>query len=66
MEEFFEGADVARKRLVTPGTIRKDADAGRLRIAARTARGGRLYLQEDVDEYLLECETRRKAQGRRS
>ena len=64
-DQFLEGADVARQRGVTPGMIRKDAAAGRLRVAARTARGGRLYRPEDVDEYLRECEARRTNRAQR-
>jgi len=58
MDEFLEGADVARIRGVTPGMVRRDAEAQRLRTAARTARGGRLYRTEDVATYVRECEAR--------
>lgn len=66
MDEFLEGADVARTRGVTPGMIRRDAETGRLRTAARTARGGRLYRTEDVAAYVLECEARRAARAEKS
>jgi hypothetical protein len=58
-DRFLEGADVARERGVTPGMVRRDAEMGRLRTAAKTVRGGRLYRIEDVRAYVRECEARR-------
>jgi len=65
MDEFLEGADVARRRGVTPGMVRRDAETGRLQTAARTARGSRLYRAEDVNAYLMACEARRAARANR-
>ena len=65
MDEFFESADVARERGVTPEVVRRHAKAGRLRVAARTARGGRLYRAEDVQEYIRLCEDRALARSRK-
>lgn len=65
MDEFLEGADVARTRGVTPGMVRRDAQVGLLRTAARTARGGRLYLPEDVAAYVRDCEARRAARAQK-
>jgi hypothetical protein len=66
VDEFLEGADVARVRGVTPGMVRRDAQAGRLRTAGRTARGGRLYRAEDIEAYVRECEARRAARASRT
>ena len=65
MDEFLENADAARARGVTPGMVRRDAEAGLLRTAARTARGVRLYRREDVDAYVAERHARRAARADR-
>jgi hypothetical protein len=46
---FLEAGDVARALDVTPATVRVMARDGRLRVAATTARGGRLFLATDVE-----------------
>ena len=49
MEVFLEAADVARSLKLVPATIRWLARIGRLRVAARTARGVNLFRPEDVE-----------------
>jgi predicted site-specific integrase-resolvase len=51
MEIFLETADVAKEVGVVPATIRQHADAGRIRVAASTKRGSRLFLRSDVENY---------------
>lgn len=56
--QYLEAADAARFVGVSPATINAAADRGRLTIAARTCRGSRLYLREDVEAFAA----RRQAQ----
>jgi hypothetical protein len=56
--EFLESADVALLIERTPAAVNAAADAGRLRIAARTRRGTRLFVLEDVRTYLAAREPR--------
>src|SRR5258708_24895060 len=44
---FLEVADVARQEGIVTATVRKDVAAGHLRVAARTARGTRLFRPKD-------------------
>jgi hypothetical protein len=58
--EFLESADVARMTGLTPASVNLAADAGRIRVSARTLRGGRLFTREDVERFAAE----RAARGR--
>jgi len=51
MTEYLTPAHVARLTRPTPAAIRLAADAGRLRVAARTAAGGRLFRLADVEAF---------------
>ena len=51
-QQFLSKSDVARLANRSPETIRADAISGKLRIAATTVRGERLFLLEDVQRYL--------------
>ena len=62
MERFLETADVAKAEGVVPATVRADVAAGRLRVAATTARGTRLFHPLDVAAYRQE---RARRAGRR-
>lgn len=48
---FWEPSDVGRAVGVVPGTVKMDAALGKLRVAAVTRRGVRLFLPEDVERY---------------
>jgi hypothetical protein len=48
IETFYEAADAARALEVTTDSIRLYARSGRLRVAATTPRGLRLFRPEDV------------------
>jgi excisionase family DNA binding protein len=48
---FLESADIARELGVVTMTVRAAVAAGRLRVAARTVRGTRLFTREDFDAY---------------
>lgn len=52
MERLFETCDVARAAGVVTETVRADVAAGRLTVAAQTARGCRLFRPADVETYL--------------
>jgi hypothetical protein len=52
--EFLESADVARLTGLTPASVNLAADAGRIRVTARTQRGGRLFTREDVERFAAE------------
>ena len=56
---LLEAADVARVLGLSPSMIRVLVNAGRLRAIARTRRGVRLFLSEDVEALRLERERRR-------
>lgn len=49
--QLFESADVARELKITPAMVRVHAAAGRLRAAAVTPRGTRLFRPEDVSDF---------------
>lgn len=51
---LLEVADVGRRLGVVPATVRALARAGRLRVAARTPRGTRLFRLVDVETLLRE------------
>lgn len=51
MKTLFEVADAARELGVTPASIRIYADTGRLRLAATTPRGTRLFRPDDVQRF---------------
>lgn len=51
VESYLETADVAKAEGLVPATIRADVAAGRLKVAATTKRGTRLFRAEDVEEY---------------
>ncbi len=51
MEVYLEPTDVARKLGIAAPTVKAAAAAGRLRVAAVTRRGVRLFLPQDVDRY---------------
>jgi hypothetical protein len=51
VERFLETADVARAEGIVTASVRADVAAGRLPVAAVTARGTRLFRREDVEEY---------------
>jgi len=53
MERYMEVADVARREGITTASVRADVALGRLRVAARTARGTRLFVGADVEAYQL-------------
>jgi hypothetical protein len=48
--EFLTPADAGRILGLTPAGVRLAADSGRLRVAASTPNGGRLFLREDVEQ----------------
>ena len=56
MERYFESADVARQVGISPGLVRREAASGKIEVGAVTARGGRLFREEDVRRYLGERE----------
>jgi hypothetical protein len=60
-EPLLETGDVARAEGVVTATIRADVFAGRLRVAARTVRGTRLFRPADVEAYRKERAARRQA-----
>ncbi len=59
MQVFLETADVSRENNVTPPTIKADVVSGRLKVAAVTRRGVRLFLPEEVARYKRERAIRR-------
>jgi len=63
MQKFLETADVARREGVVPATVRADVAAGRLRVAATTERGTRLFRPSDYEEYANLRRARRAARG---
>lgn len=48
---LLETGDVAKLEGVGPATVRADVAAGRLRVAALTPRGVRLFRPEDAQAY---------------
>jgi tRNA isopentenyl-2-thiomethyl-A-37 hydroxylase MiaE len=60
VRRYWTPADAARAAEVTPAAIKAAADGGRLRIAARTERGIRLFDPLDVAAFI----ERRAEQGR--
>lgn len=48
--EYLTPADAGRILGLTPAGVRLAADTGRLRVAATTPNGGRLFLREDVEQ----------------
>lgn len=65
-EKLFEPGDVTRYSGgdVQPASVRRDADLGRIRVAATTPRGTRLFRAEDVENYLQERRAKIAARGR--
>jgi hypothetical protein len=61
MSELLTTADAARIAVRTPETIRRAADAGRIRVALRTVSGVRLFRRADVERFRRECELRTTA-----
>jgi DNA-binding transcriptional MerR regulator len=51
MSELLQTADAAKAADVTPSAIHRAANEGRLKVAAVTRRGTRLYRAADVEEY---------------
>jgi DNA-binding transcriptional MerR regulator len=49
MDELMETAEAGRVLKRTPATVRLLAKQGKLRVAALTGRGQRLYRREDVE-----------------
>ncbi|HYN08494.1 MAG TPA: MerR family transcriptional regulator [Vicinamibacterales bacterium] len=58
-ETFLEPADAAREIGVTPAQIHRLTARGILQAVARTVRGTRLYLAEDVARVVAERKARR-------
>jgi DNA-binding transcriptional MerR regulator len=59
--DFLMSADVARLLDITPATVRDAANAGRLKVAATTPQGVRLFLREDVEAWRVVRDQRRGA-----
>lgn len=51
MKTYMLVADVARVIGRVPATVKDAANAGRLKVAARTLNGTRLFLAADVEEF---------------
>jgi hypothetical protein len=64
-ERLLETADVARTEGVVTATIRADVAAGRLRVAAITPRGTRLFRPDDVKAYSDARASRRRVRASR-
>jgi hypothetical protein len=62
-EEFLEPSDAGRILDLTSDRIRGLALEGRLRVAARTPRGLRLFRRADVEAYLAIVQRERAARG---
>jgi hypothetical protein len=60
MKTLLETADVARRRGVGSISILWDVRVGRLKVAAMTPRGTRLFAPRDVDEYLARFPPRKR------
>lgn len=60
---FLEAADLARAEGITPATVRRDIAAGRLKPAAVTVRGARLFLPEDAEAYHRARQARNAGHG---
>jgi hypothetical protein len=60
MERFLETSDIAKAEGIVAATVRADIEAGRLRVAALTARGTRLFLPADVERYRRDRARRRE------
>lgn len=52
--EFLTPAEAARILNLSPDGVRLAADSGRLRVAAQTPTGRRLFLREDVERFKRE------------
>jgi len=59
--ELLTPADAARILRLSPAGVRLAADDGRLRIAARTPIGGRLFDRVEVERFKQERRERAKA-----
>jgi helix-turn-helix protein len=66
VQEFLESADAARITGLTPASINLAANAGRIRVSARTKRGGRLFRREDVERFAAERAARRRLREEKS
>jgi hypothetical protein len=53
VETFLETADIAKRAGITPGLVRREAAEGKIKVAAVTLRGSRLFHPDDVREYLV-------------
>lgn len=62
---FMESADIARELGIVPVSVRAAVAAGRLRVAALTVRGTRLFTRDDFETYRRERAARLKARARR-
>ena len=61
--EFLSSADAARILNITPAGVRVAALQKRLRVAAVTAGGVRLFARDDVERYAAERAARRRGGG---
>jgi DNA-binding transcriptional MerR regulator len=62
---LYESSDVGRVLNLTPGMVRHLAQSGRLRVAATTPRGARLFCASDVEALRQAREAARKADAQR-
>jgi hypothetical protein len=60
---YFERADVAKRAGVSAAVVLRDVFLARLRVAARTVRGTRLFDPRDVDRYIADRAARREARA---
>lgn len=65
-QKLLESSDVAQLVGVSADTVRADAVAGLITVAAVTSRGGRLFSPEAVEAYRLARRERREQLERRA
>ena len=64
MQVYMEPTDVAREVGSSAGTVKMHAAQGKLRVAAMTRRGGRLFLPNDVARYRQVRTAQARTQGK--
>jgi lipid-binding SYLF domain-containing protein len=65
METYLESADIARVEGITTAAVRLAVAAGKITVAAVTARGTRLFRRADVEAYSKERRERLVGRGGR-
>ena len=65
MEVFYETGDVAKSLGIVPVTVRRLIDKGKLRVAAVTPRGVRLFRPSEVEELAARRQGVQKARPHR-